>query len=182
MKSESEVTQLCLTLSYPMDHSPPGSSIHGIVWARVLEWGAIAFSAERLDLSLKPVWGPWDSVRWNLGCAFSGVGVWSPQKLSREGAQSVRYFCFHSVAPFWLCPSDRQQVGRYFIHGWYVNWQHPCEHIRRHELPIFREKETNDSKVINNLSKLHFVGGLSISRQLLGREAVDANSNTPSFF
>ena len=45
VKSESEVTQLCLTLSDPMDCSPPGSSIHGIFQTRVLEWGAIAFSA-----------------------------------------------------------------------------------------------------------------------------------------
>ena len=44
VKSESEVTQLCPTLSDPMDCSPPGSSVHGIFQARVLEWGAIAFS------------------------------------------------------------------------------------------------------------------------------------------
>ena len=43
-KSESEVAQLCPTLPYPMDCSPPGSSVHGIFQARVLEWGAIAFS------------------------------------------------------------------------------------------------------------------------------------------
>ena len=44
-KSESEVAQLCQTVSDPMDCSLRGSSIHGIFWARVLEWGAIAFSA-----------------------------------------------------------------------------------------------------------------------------------------
>ena len=44
VKSESEVVQLCPTLRDPMDCSPPGSSIHGIFQARVLEWGAIAFS------------------------------------------------------------------------------------------------------------------------------------------
>ena len=44
MKSESEVAQSCPTLSDPMDCSIPGSSIHGIFQARVLEWGAIAFS------------------------------------------------------------------------------------------------------------------------------------------
>ena len=44
VKSESEVAQLCLTLSDPMDCSPPGSSIHGIFQARGLDWGAIAFS------------------------------------------------------------------------------------------------------------------------------------------
>ena len=43
-KSESEVTQSCPTLRNPKDCSPPGSSIHGIFQARVLEWGAIAFS------------------------------------------------------------------------------------------------------------------------------------------
>ena len=44
VKSESEVTQSCLTFSDPMDCSLLGSSIHGIFQARVLEWGTIAFS------------------------------------------------------------------------------------------------------------------------------------------
>ena len=44
MKGESEVIQSCLTLSDPIDFSLPGSSIHGIFQARVLEWVAIAFS------------------------------------------------------------------------------------------------------------------------------------------
>ena len=44
VKSESEVAQSCLTLSDPVDCSPPGSSIRGIFQARVLEWVAIAFS------------------------------------------------------------------------------------------------------------------------------------------
>ena len=42
VKSESEVAQSCPTLSDPMDCSPPGSFVHGIFQARVLEWGAIA--------------------------------------------------------------------------------------------------------------------------------------------
>ena len=44
VKRESEVIQSCSTLSDPMDCSLPGSSTHGIFQARVLEWGAIAFS------------------------------------------------------------------------------------------------------------------------------------------
>ena len=44
VKSESEVAQSCPTLRDPMDCSLPGSSVHGIFRARVLEWGAIAFS------------------------------------------------------------------------------------------------------------------------------------------
>ena len=46
VKSESEVAQSCLTLSDPMDCSLPGSSVHGIFQARVLEWGATAFSKD----------------------------------------------------------------------------------------------------------------------------------------
>ena len=44
VKSEREVAQSCPTLSDPMDCSLPGSSVHGLFQARVLEWGAIAFS------------------------------------------------------------------------------------------------------------------------------------------
>ena len=46
VKSESEVAQACLPLSNPMDCSLPGSSVHGIFHARVLEWGAITFSEQ----------------------------------------------------------------------------------------------------------------------------------------
>ena len=70
VKSESEVAQSCLTLSDPMDCSPPGSSVHRIFQARVLEWVAIAFSCddEYMDILYiemathpsVPAWGiPW---------------------------------------------------------------------------------------------------------------------------
>ena len=52
VKSESEVAQLCPILRDPMDCSPLGSSIHGVFQARVLEWGAIAFSFRCLLLLL----------------------------------------------------------------------------------------------------------------------------------
>ena len=54
VKSESEVAQSCLTLRYPMDSSLPGSSIHGIFQARVLEWVAInSPSLQELTANLK---------------------------------------------------------------------------------------------------------------------------------
>ena len=55
VKSESEDTQLCLTLSDPMDCSLPGSSVHGVFQARVLEWVAIAFSKTGLILWPQPL-------------------------------------------------------------------------------------------------------------------------------
>ena len=54
VKRESEVAQSCPTLSGPMDCSPPGSSVHGIFQARVLEWGAIAFSKSMLGAAKGP--------------------------------------------------------------------------------------------------------------------------------
>ena len=54
VKSESEVAQSCPTLSDPMDWSLPGSSVHGIFQARVLEWGANAFSVPSSLPRIKP--------------------------------------------------------------------------------------------------------------------------------
>ena len=54
---ESEVAQSCPTLSDPMDCSPPGSSIHGIFQARVLQWGATAFSeGDRIEAIFEEYW------------------------------------------------------------------------------------------------------------------------------
>ena len=74
VKSEIEIAQSCLTLSDPMDCSPPGSSIHRIFQARVLEWGAIAFSVGFLYLSLNVF-----SCRWaeqTLMKATFGKSAW----------------------------------------------------------------------------------------------------------
>ena len=72
VKSETEVAQSCPTLSDPMDCSPPGSSVHGILQARVLEWGAIAFSKKEplatVNLTIEASLGiiPLDSEDKNL--------------------------------------------------------------------------------------------------------------------
>ena len=48
------VAQSCLTLRYPMDYSPPGSSVHGILQARILEWVAISFSRDLPNPGMEP--------------------------------------------------------------------------------------------------------------------------------
>ena len=80
VKSGSEVAQSCLTLSDPMDCSPPGSSIHGIFQARVLEWGAIAQDAS--------FWVPQNSVKNEM--ESHSVTPWDgyPDKLT------LRWRCF----------------------------------------------------------------------------------------
>ena len=53
-KKESEVAQSCLTLCNPMDCSPPGSSVHGILQTRILVWVAIPFSRGLSDPGIEP--------------------------------------------------------------------------------------------------------------------------------
>ena len=53
LKNQSEVAQSCLTLSDPMDCSLPGSSIHGILQARVLEWGVMDLAIFLLSLYIE---------------------------------------------------------------------------------------------------------------------------------
>ena len=77
VKREREIAQSCLTLRDPMDCSPPGSSVHGIFQARVLEWGAVAFSKRNLKLLLFRA----GIINWKEGAVFSEGGqdlLWDP--------------------------------------------------------------------------------------------------------
>ena len=71
VKSEREVAQLCPTLRNPMDYSLPGSSIHGIFQARVLEWDAIAFSQKLHQEHLSFI--TWRTLNWlsSRGCIIN---------------------------------------------------------------------------------------------------------------
>ena len=96
VKSEIEVTQSCLTLSDPMDCSPPGFSVHGIFQARGLEWGTIAFSDMLLEPTVSRVghfshvqlyMTPWTAARQApLSIGFSRQEYWSgvPCPLARN--------------------------------------------------------------------------------------------------
>ena len=84
VKSESEVAQSCPTLSDSMDCSLAGSSVHGIFQARVLEWGAIAFSGLTLcnPINYSP---PGSSIP---GIILEGLLEWVSISFSRESSQS----------------------------------------------------------------------------------------------
>ena len=92
VKSESEVTESCPTPSNPMDCSPPGSSVHGIFQAGVLEWGAIAilyqntitFSCNSLRImKAKGEVSPW--VRMAAICSYHMM-LYGSQLLKLEGS------------------------------------------------------------------------------------------------
>ena len=89
VKSESEVARSRLTLCNPMDCSLPGSSIHGIFQARVLEWGDIAFSDWTLYLYL---FSSATGQSWGAAVGFSG-----PQPPQPPCCRQKDFFCIHFI-------------------------------------------------------------------------------------
>ena len=87
VKSESEVAQSCPTLSDPMDCSLPGSSVHGIFQARVLEWGAIAFSAIQRLAATKSFQESWK--RWKIRIIFLSDGPLSASDQDAETGKAM---------------------------------------------------------------------------------------------
>ena len=95
------VSQLCLTLCDPMDHSPPGSSVHGILQARILEWVAISFSGT----SSQPRDRTWVSC-----IASRFFTIWAIREAQTQSLiadclfsfQRSSFYLFHSqVEAFW---------------------------------------------------------------------------------
>ena len=110
VKSESEVAQLCLTPSNSMDCSLPGSSVHGICQARVLEWVAIAFSD-------RPQWtmliGPWLAHHTSLH-PQQGISAGAPEGFSRIWPELL-CAAIHGVTKSQTRPSDWTELIISFI-------------------------------------------------------------------
>ena len=87
VKSESELAQLCLTLSDPMDCSLPGSSAHGIFQARVLEWGAID---PQLSCNIGPI------ERQTLSCC-SSLGAVRSTARCRQSCNIFAHSCIYTL-------------------------------------------------------------------------------------
>ena len=125
VKSDSEFDQSCLTLRDPMDCSLPGSSVHGIFQARVLEWGAIAFSKARVLVSWKKgiceslgllpfFWG--GSVAWSFPC-------FSVLFLPNTWAVLPKHGSFPALTKIYPGASVLQaRVGPQLLSGWPWSW------------------------------------------------------------
>ena len=109
------VTQSCLTLCDPMDCSPPGSSVHGILWARILEWVALYFLRE----------SSWSRDQTQVSCVVGRFFY----HLSHQGSPITKVFldnkytwyysCFHNLCSkensWWWCSSfcwDKWESGK----------------------------------------------------------------------
>ena len=100
MKVKSEVIQSCPTLSNPMDCSPPGSSVYGIFQARVLEWGAIAFSGKIVWRLLKKL-----GIKLPYDPAISLLGIY-PEEIKTEKDIGTPVFtaALFTIARTWKQP------------------------------------------------------------------------------
>jgi len=132
VKSESEVAQSCPTLRDPMDCSPPGSSVHVIFQARVLEWGAIAFNSGdpwiiqpkmkmyKLQLTSKclaalifsylllfSLHANWASPPMFLSFCLL---IFSNRRKPRDAWDCPQHWAFQPVDPGWLWPSPSQHA------------------------------------------------------------------------
>ena len=129
-KSESEVAQLCPTLCNPMDCSLPGSSIHGIFQARILECIPISFSRR----SSQP--RDWTQVSHIVGRRFT---VWATREVlcyprdSQKFSRAPQFEGINSLALFFFyCPAfkDWRQEEKGMIEDDMVGWHH---WLNRHE-------------------------------------------------
>ena len=121
VKSESEVSQSCPTLSDPMDCSLPGSSVHGIFQARVLEWGAIAFSPCQAYLRSSHV----PSVEVCLTLQLTWIESDSPVLEMRKLRQKTLHYLprLHSWLRGWFSSEGRMALGWWRKTGGYLRGQ-----------------------------------------------------------
>ena len=116
MKSESEVAQSCPTLSDPMDCSLPGSSVHGICQARVLEWGAIAFSGTLIhswkeSKMVQPLWKTvWEFKRLNVYLPLNQTILLLGSYLTEMKACTWRLL--HECSELLFCDNQKLEIDQ----------------------------------------------------------------------
>ena len=117
VKSESLVAQSCPTLCDPMDCSLPGSSVHEIFQARVLEWVAIAFSKEQIDEAINQMFHKSGVEIWSRGyvCNFRRrvLRIWV-QMVCRVNSQSYKHYLWKPNCP-WRDATNRWTSSRHCV-------------------------------------------------------------------
>ena len=99
------VTQLCLTVCDPMDCSPPGSSVHGILQARVLEWIATSFSRG----------SSWSKDQTQVSCIAGGFfTIWATGKTNSATINIRIHLCFRLILFSWFWALNLAE-GHWFI-------------------------------------------------------------------
>ena len=104
------VAQSCLTLCHPMDCSPPGSSVHGILQARILEWVAISFSRETSQPR------NWTQVSRIAGKYFTDWAIWEAQPRDQIWVFQIagRFFTIWATSKPFYYKGSIQMLMKYF--------------------------------------------------------------------
>ena len=114
VESESEVAQSCRTLSDPMDCSPPDSSIHGIFQARVLEWGAIAFSNDQSRQHIKKQRHLSTKVHLVKAMVFPvvmyGCESWTIKSAESRRIDIFELWCWRRLRALWTSRRSNQSI------------------------------------------------------------------------
>ena len=137
--SASEVAQSYPAVCNPMDCSLPGSSIHGIFQARVLEWVAISFSRG----SSRP--RDWTQVSRIAGRCFT---VWATRKALKKAKEFHKsiYFWFIGYATAFDCVDHKKNCGKFWKRWeyqttWLAFWE-TCIQVRKQQLELDMEQQT----------------------------------------
>ena len=131
-----KITQLCLTICNPMDCSPPDSSVHGILQARILEWVAIPFSRICLYIFSKYLFGHKVPSGFSIRWYEKTQNFWPTQyNISEEvNGNPLQYSCLEhpwTEEPGGLQSVEVQRVG----HNWVTN-THTHTHTHTHNIYI----------------------------------------------
>ena len=159
VKSEKEVAQSCPTLSDPMDYSLPGSSIHGIFQARVLEWGAIAFSPHYHLLSqIQLLVIPWIVTtplpQAPLSMEFSRQEYWRELKSQNQIFKNI-----------YIDGETMETVRDFIFLGSKITADGDCSHEIKRCLLLGRKAMTNLDSILKNRditfpTKVHLVNAM----------------------
>ena len=132
VKSESEVVQSCPTLSDPMDFSLPGFSIHGIFQARVLEWGAIAFSGRTVWRFLKKL-----EIELPYHLAIPLLGIHTEEtRIERDTCTPMFITALFTVARTWKQPRCLS-ADKWIRKLWYIYTMEYYSAIKKNALNQF---------------------------------------------
>ena len=159
VKSESEVAQSCPTLRYHMDCSLPGSSVHGIFQARVLEWGAITFSAETPGRHVKVI----INMEWEeeLKSFLMKVKEESEKVDLKLNIQKTKIMVFGPITSWEIDGQRVETVSDFIFLGSKITGDGDCSHESKRRLLLGR-------KVMTSLDSIFPEKAMAIHSSTLG--------------
>ena len=182
VKSESEVAQLCLTLSDPMDCSLRGSTAHGIFQARVLEWGAIAFSEREVWYSLKSNWREQEKKKGIIHTTFK---IFEKLLLIKRSFKDSKHWRFANEErkSFQISHLNNVELKASLSYSWFrenILWSFYIQIISSQNVAFFGSKKSKLS--LNNFAVKHHIVTLLILRKINKKQELSESIQNRLFY